>query len=182
MAAPEGNKFWLNRSTHGRDKLFATPNLMWEAACEYFEWCVNNPWYESKLVTYEGQSIVEKVPIARPFTLEALCLYLDCSRSYFRVFKHGIKIKIEKEEIDKDFLTVIAQIEGTIYNQKFEGAAIGAYNANLIARDLGLKDRADLTTDDKKLPTQVPQIKVFNSAPPLAGSEDEVDDAKKEEE
>lgn len=25
MAAPKGNQFWMLRSKHGRDKLFATP-------------------------------------------------------------------------------------------------------------------------------------------------------------
>ena len=38
MAAPKGNQFWMLRSKHGRDKLFATPEALWEAACEYFQW------------------------------------------------------------------------------------------------------------------------------------------------
>ena len=44
MAVPKGNQFWKIRSKHGRDKLFATPELMLEAAMEYFEWCDANPW------------------------------------------------------------------------------------------------------------------------------------------
>lgn len=43
MPAPEGNQFWKLRSKHGRDKLFATPELLWEEACNYFEWCDENP-------------------------------------------------------------------------------------------------------------------------------------------
>ena len=35
---------WMLRSKHGRDKLFATPELLWDAACEYFQWCDENPW------------------------------------------------------------------------------------------------------------------------------------------
>ena len=31
---------------------------------------------------------------------------------------------------------------------KYEGAAVGAFNANIIARDLGLTDRKDLTSSD----------------------------------
>lgn len=42
MAAPKGNQFWMLRSKHGRDKLFATPEALWEAACEYFQWCDEN--------------------------------------------------------------------------------------------------------------------------------------------
>ena len=44
MAAPKGNQFWKLHSKHGRDTLFSTPDLMWEAACEYFQWCDDNPW------------------------------------------------------------------------------------------------------------------------------------------
>jgi hypothetical protein len=182
MGAPEGNKFYLNRSKHGRDKLFKTPKLLWEAAVEYFTWCDENPLKESKLVTYEGQSIIEELPLRRPYTLEGLCLYLGANTAYFRQFKKALRIKVEKEQIDKDFSTVIRTIEDTIRAQKFEGAAVGHFNANIIARDLGLKDKADITTDDKVLPAQVPEIKVYNSAPPLASSEDDVEDAKKEEE
>ena len=29
MAAPKGNQFWMLRSKHGRDKLFATPEALW---------------------------------------------------------------------------------------------------------------------------------------------------------
>ena len=50
MAAPTGNKFWMLRSKHGRDKLFSTPELLWEAACEYFQWCDENPWLSKKAV------------------------------------------------------------------------------------------------------------------------------------
>lgn len=46
----------------------------------------------------------------------------------------------------------------------------------------GWRDRKDITTDDKELPKSAPDIKVFNSGPQLASSEDEVTDIKKEEE
>ena len=49
---------------------------------------------------------------------------------------------------EKDFSSVITRIEQTIYAQKFEGAAVGSFNANIIARDLGLKDKSELTGKD----------------------------------
>lgn len=144
MAAPEGNQFWKLRSKHGRDKLFQTPELLWEAACEYFEWCETHPFYETKPMSVSqgnnGGSSIEliEIPIKRPFTLHGLCLYAGCVTSYFRAFKSTIKPE------DKDFLTVIGNIEETIYDQKFSGAASGFFNANIIARDLGLADKQEL--------------------------------------
>lgn len=141
MGAPKGNQFWKLRSKHGRDKLFATPQLMWEAACEYFEWCEKNPIKDPRSF---GQRKVQ-----RPYTLQGLCFYLGCNTAYFRTFKAQLA------EGEKDFNTIIQDIEETIYRQKFENAAIGVYKENIIARDLGLTDKSDITTGGEKLPQTV---------------------------
>lgn len=133
MSAPIGNQFWKLRSKHGRDKLFATPELLWEAATEYFEWCDNHPWTKKDWVGKDAFEVEREV--SRPYTLSGLCVYLDCSTSYFREFKRIIQDK------DKDFLTVITRIEEVMFTQKFEGAAVGAFNANIISRDLGLTEK-----------------------------------------
>ncbi|MDM1294325.1 DNA packaging protein [Sphingobacterium sp. N143] len=138
MAAPKGNQFWKLRSKHGRDKLFGSSNLLWEAATEYFEWCDKNPWLKSEAIkSGDMAGTVMQVPTARPYTLQGLCLFLDCNAAYFRQFKQSLP------ENEKDFSTVITRIEEVIYNQKFEGATVGAFNANIIARDLGLTDKQE---------------------------------------
>ena len=35
--ASVGNEWYKLRSKHGRDKLFTTPELLWEAECEYLQ-------------------------------------------------------------------------------------------------------------------------------------------------
>ncbi len=135
MGAPLGNQFWKNRSKHGRELLFETPSLMWEAATEYFQWCVDNPLNE---LQFHGKDATEcTVPKVRAFTLTGLCLYLDCNQAYFRQFK---ETELGKT---KDFSTILMRIEETIYTQKFEYAAAGFLNANIIARDLGLAEKTD---------------------------------------
>jgi hypothetical protein len=74
----------------------------------------------------------------RAMTLSQLCFYLHCSDSYFRAFKSTL------QEKDKDFLTVINEIESIIYNQKFQGASADLLNANIISRDLGLTDKQEV--------------------------------------
>lgn len=158
MAAPEGNQFWKLRSKHGRDKLFATPALMLEAACEYFEWCDQNPFIESKPMVVSsggntGSSIeMAEIPVKRPYTIQGLCLYLNCNTAYFRQFKTNC---IE------DFSTVIAEIEEVIYNQQFSGAVSGFFKENIISRNLGLKDQKDITSNGNEINpiTQVEIIK-----------------------
>jgi len=141
MAAPKGNQFWKLRSKHGRDKLFASPKLMWEAACEYFEWCEDHPLIEVKGFAYQGVVTKELFPKMRAMTLSQLCFYLNCNESYFRIFKAQLP------EGEEDFNTVIKEIETIIYNQKFQGASADLLNANIISRDLGLSEHSDINMD-----------------------------------
>jgi len=143
MAAPLNNDFWKLRSKHGRDKLFATPALLWQAACEYFQWVTDNPLYESKAFAYQGEVVAAQLPKMRAMTLSGLCFYLHCNEAYFRTFKSQLP------DGEQDFNTVISEIEAVIFRQKFEGAAADLLNANIIARDLGLMDKQtiDLSTD-----------------------------------
>jgi hypothetical protein len=155
MAAPEGNQFWMLRSKHGRDKLFSTPELLWEAACEYFQWCDENPWTTRKAikkvipvkrkvgkktqVVNEEQTQREITPTSRPYSLTGFCIYVGASSMWWRNFKEQCK-----NNKDEDFLIVITRVEETIETQQFEGACVGAFNANIIARKLGLADKQEL--------------------------------------
>lgn len=135
MAAPKGNQFWNNRSKHGRDKLFESPELLWEEACEYFQWCIDNPWIKNEAIkSGDAAGTIMEVPTSRPFTLIGLCLYLNCSENYFRNFA-------DNNKNSDDYMAVLTRIEETIRNNKYEGAMVGAYNANIVIRDLGLIEK-----------------------------------------
>jgi hypothetical protein len=131
MAATKGNSFWKMRSKHGRNRLFESPEMLWNQACEYFEWCEQNPLIE---IQYHGKdaSLCE-VPKMRAFTWSGLELFLEIDS--LREYKNN--------ENYKDFSPIITHIEKIIYNQKFTGAAAGFLNANIIARDLGLTDKQE---------------------------------------
>ena len=137
MAAPKHNQFFKNRSKHGRDLLFATPELLWEAACEYFNWCDAHPWYKVEAIK-SGDMAGElmKVPTVRPYSLSGLAYYVGASESWWRNFKIN-------KNLSDDILTVITQIETVIDTQQFEGGAVGAFNQNIIARKLGLVEKTE---------------------------------------
>ena len=50
-----------------------------------------------------------------------------------------------------DLSHVIAWAENVIYRQKFEGASADMLNPNIIARDLGLADKKDLSSSDRSM-------------------------------
>ncbi|EBC2857654.1 DNA-packaging protein [Salmonella enterica] len=129
MAAPKGNKFWEARSSHGRNPKFDSADALWAACCEYFEWVEKHPLFESKAFSYQGEITVATLPKMRAMTIAGLCLFLDISDDTWRNYK-----------ANQDLLGVVTRAEKVIYDQKFSGAAADLLNANIIARDLGLKD------------------------------------------
>lgn len=171
--ATKGNQFWKLRSKHGRDKLFATPDLMWDAACEYFQWCEDNPLQEEKVFHSSGIITKGTESKMRAFTLTGLCLYLDCNTVYFTQFENNIKNK--SDEISKGFSKVITRIRETLYTQKFEGAAAGFLNPNIIARDLGLTDKQELSGNPEKPLYSKIEIEVKHTGTKIAKSEQDVD-------
>ncbi len=81
MAAPKGNRFWEARSSHGRNPKFESPEALWAACCEYFEWADDNPLWEGKVFSYQGEIIKANVPKMRAMTISGLCTFLDITRA-----------------------------------------------------------------------------------------------------
>jgi hypothetical protein len=138
-----GNQFWKLRSKHGRDVIFDTPQKLWDAACEYFEVTDRRKWTKKDWVGKDAMPVTRETDT--PYTLRGMCIFLDVNSGYWSEFKQSDKAKA------KDFSEIITRIEDVIYNQKFEGASVGAFNASIIARDLGLKEQTDITTQGDKV-------------------------------
>lgn len=131
MAAPKGNQFWKARTKHGRDKIFASADTLWEACLEYFQWVEDHPLFEYKSYLFQGVPVQDQIPKMRAMTIDGLCLFLDVAVSTWYEWRSK-----------QDFSEVTTRAESVIRSQKFAGAAADMLNANIIARDLGLKDTA----------------------------------------
>lgn len=133
MSAPKGNQFWKMRSKHGRDRIFSSPDALWESCCEYFEYVESNPLWESKLFSYQGEIHEGVAPKMQAMTLAGLCLFLDIDETTWRDWR-----------TKEDFSPVVAKADRVMYHQKFTGAAADQLNPNIIARDLGLKESSSV--------------------------------------
>lgn len=131
----KGNELWKRRLTTGPNPIFDSPEDLLDACCEYFQWAQDNPLWEEKAFAYEGVVSFESVAKARVFTLVALCAYIGITMPTWGNWRR------DKPE----YKDVIAWAESIIYSNKFEGASAGLYNSNIIARDLGLADRNELS-------------------------------------
>lgn len=143
MAAPKGNTYWqrVKNWKIGADVKY-TPEALWNIAVEYFQCYADNPLKEEKVFGTGARMEVNKM---RAMTITSFCVFAQISRSTFDDYSKN-----------EAYSHITARIRDIIYTQKLEGAAAGLLETNIIARELGLVDKKDLTTNGKDLlPLQI---------------------------
>lgn len=150
MAAPKGNKFWEARSSHGASPRFEHASDLWDACLEYFEWNESNPLHEAKVVTAGGKPKVMALAKMRAMTITGLCVFLDIT------FQTWSDWRANRDDLSE----VITRVEQIIRTQKFEGAAADLLNPNIIARELGLADKTEMSGPEGGAIKTVSEVRV----------------------
>lgn len=133
-----GTNYWALRKVENDGQIaIYTPHELLEKFEEYSEYINNNPLHEAVLLQKNGDTV--NVPKMRAMSVKAFCLYAGIGHSTF--------LGYEKRT---GYINICAAIKDAIYCQKFEGAAAGLLNANLISRDLGLHDSVLHTVNDER--------------------------------
>jgi len=136
MAAPKGNNYWQFAGKKGRDYKY-TPEELWEEALGYFEWISNSVWNKKEAIkSGDMAGKLVDIPTTTPMSLKGFCLFADLN---FQTF-----LNYEKDENNKGFIDITTRIRSIIESNQFEGATVGAYNPNIIARVLGLVDKKEI--------------------------------------
>lgn len=117
----------------GRPAIFKEPEDIAELAQEYFDWADKTPIFQHKIFASQGEIIDGHTQLARPYTVAGLCAFGGMSRETWYDYA-------KKEK----FSDIINKIEDIMRDQKFAGATTGIFNANIIARDLGLTEKAEV--------------------------------------
>lgn len=145
MAAPAANQFWMQRTKHGRDKLFSDPELFWQECVRYFNWCDNNPLKEEDFRGKDAVSVT--LNKMRAYSWSGLGVFLDCDlRRYKEALKGDIGVDAVRGFVDlsEDFVHILMRVNQILFTQKFEGAAAGLLKENVIVRDLALAEKSDV--------------------------------------
>ncbi len=130
----QGNKISVG-NCGGRPLKFKTPKLLGKKCDDYFDWVDNNPWIRKEVI--KSGDLAGKIidaPTQRPYTLNALCQYLGILTNCWRDYEQR-----------SEFSRITTYVREIIDNQQFEGAMVGAFNASLTARRLGLTDKTEQT-------------------------------------
>lgn len=126
--------FWTRRLNRGPAKIFSGPEELLEAADEYFTWCNNHPLKSQVVFHHKGELTYGDVGKMRSFTISGMCTYIGISTGTY-----------ERYRKDPEMREAIALLDDIIRTQKFEAAAADLLNANLIARDLGISEKTEIT-------------------------------------
>lgn len=130
--------YWDWIANVGAPKKLKNPKQLWKLACEYFKGIDDRP-FKKKDFIKSGERAGEIVDLETimPYTWQGLELYL---------FAKGVVAKLDDYRANKEgnyseFSDVLSRITQTIFEQKYSGAAVGAFNANLVAKDLGITEK-----------------------------------------
>ena len=131
----------------GRPKAIPTPRKMWDLACEYFQMVDETPYKKQDFIKggESAGSIVELNNI-RPYTWQGFGDYLHSQGMLTRINDY----KLNRDGRYSEFTEVISAIDDIMFSQKFSGAAVGAFNANIISRDLGLVDKSQMHVTEEQ--------------------------------
>jgi hypothetical protein len=142
--AMQDNIYWKFREKDGRSKMIETTEQAEEMLSKYFEWVNENPIKKPDFIRsgeYAGKIIY--IPVPRIATIEEFCNFHGFTSATFRNY--------ESNENYKEFFSIFTYIRERIDSYSFAQTSAGNGNPMLTARKQGLKDKQDLTTNDKDL-------------------------------
>lgn len=121
----------------GRPKAIESPEQLWQFFTEYIEHEKNSPMYKREYVGKDGNEV--DTPLQVPITFEGFECYLWDKG----IISHLSNYSANKDGKYDDFLTIITRIKQNCFVHNFKGASVGVFNANIIARKLGLTDKQE---------------------------------------
>ena len=100
MQFQKGNKFWLARSSHGRNPIFSDPEQLRNACYEYFEWVEENPLFEEKIFHSQGMITKDTVSKMRAMTISGLRIFLGiCEQTWINYRNNPDFLEVVKEVV-----------------------------------------------------------------------------------
>jgi len=119
---------------------------LYEECVKYFKHCDNTPWVKIDFKVVAGELKKIEIPTQRPYTWAGLCTFLGVNRKYFYDFQ---------ENCSEEFSDIISYVRDIIEGNKIEGALVGAYNSNIVALLLGLKNKEEKEKEEDEPPVTI---------------------------
>lgn len=137
------------RHPGGRPRKIETPELLKKAFEDYRSDAQNHPICKKKHIygtvgdTELDKYEVEEIPA--PITKSGFCLWLGVNESYLR-------------DLPEEFSSVVTYIGDECFRVNVDGAKAGIYKENLVAREFGLAEKAEINANVKGEWKNVPDV------------------------
>lgn len=129
---------------------FDTPEQLLRSAVGYLQWCEKYPLRSEELFAYKGSVTRSHSKKMRAPTRKGLATFLGTTDARLN------RLRDQGEEWED----TMQLIEQALFAHKFEGAAAGLLNAGIVARELGLAERQEVTGRDGEPLQQVVQYQL----------------------
>ena len=120
-----------------KHKYIETPEKLWELFESYVLHEKQNPMYKQEYVGKDGRT--ELTPLETPITFEGFECYL-MDKGIIQDLGHYSN---NKDERYSEYVTTITRIRKNCFVHNFRGASVGLFNANIIAKKLGLSEKVE---------------------------------------
>ena len=120
-----------------KHKYIETPEKLWQLFLDYIEHERSNPMYKVEYVGKDGNQV--KTPLETPITFEGFECYLQDQGV---INDLGDYSKNDNGRYT-DYAPIITRVKQNCFVHNFKGASVGLFNANIIARKLGLVDKKE---------------------------------------
>lgn len=128
-----------------KQKYIESPEKLWEYFTQYVEHEKNNPMFKVEYVGKEGEKV--NTPLQVPIIFEGF----ECWLADKEIINDLGDYASNKGGAYEAYSTIITRIRNNCFSQNFKGASVGLFNANIIAKKLGLIERQDVTTNGDKV-------------------------------
>ena len=120
-----------------KHKYIESPDKLWELFEAYVLNEKQNPMYKQEYVGKDGRT--ELTPLETPITFEGFECYLEDKGIINDLGNYSSNLNKAYTE----YLPIITRIKRNCFVHNFRGASVGLFNANIIAKKLGLSERSE---------------------------------------
>ena len=126
-----------------KHKYIQTPEILWEYFKAYVKHESDNPMIKVEYAGKDGEQ--RNTPLETPITFEGFECYL-ADQEIITDLGH---YSANTDGAYDDYRTIITRVKNNCFVHNYKGAAVGLFNANLIARKLGIKDNNETLVEVK---------------------------------
>lgn len=128
-----------------KPKYIESPEKLWEYFLQYVEKERLSPLFKREYVGKDGIEV--DTPLQVPITFEGFECYLQDQD----IISHLSDYSANKDGKYQEYSTIITRIRQNCFVQNFKGASVGLFNANIIAKKLGLIEKVQNTIIEQPL-------------------------------